>query len=346
VDDEDVTNDKPPGKNKNDVPPGPGRRRSAGSRGTAGGEIDRYRFTDLQIYIKRLAGLASRGPPSSRGCFGSLALPFAGATRPCAGRARTSRRVRLAGLQCAISPGPRLRLFRSVSRPVCGLGCGRLVRLRFALRSLAVWHVRAIAPSFVSGWRAFSSVSLCKSLFTAEPKTPNPHTGRKAAGMHRSEGEPGIGCLRTRAERRPAGPPVCEVLAVREAPPTERRAQHSGGSRGWQEWRQLRAPVRVPPRPGQPGKCSRGQGGGRLGPRSCGVIAQQGSGREQSRHGAKGRRPRGRCPESPRGGDNPASAALGGACIRQGTGEEGEKVGHGVPDCLGRLRGRNPRGRG
>jgi hypothetical protein len=44
---------------------------------------------------------------------------------------------------------------------------GRLhlgVRLRFALRSLAVWCVCAIAPSFISGWRAFSPVSLCKSI--------------------------------------------------------------------------------------------------------------------------------------------------------------------------------------
>jgi hypothetical protein len=89
------------------------------------------------------------------------ALPFAGATRPCVGRARTSRRVPLAGLLCAVSPGPRPRLFRPVSRPVCGLGCGCLVRLRFASRSLAVWRVCAIAPSFISGWRAFSSVSLC-----------------------------------------------------------------------------------------------------------------------------------------------------------------------------------------
>jgi hypothetical protein len=60
-----------------------------------------------------------------------------------------------------VSLGPRLSLSRPVSRPVCGLGCGCLVRLRFALRSLAVWRVRAIAPSFVSGWRAFSSVLLC-----------------------------------------------------------------------------------------------------------------------------------------------------------------------------------------
>jgi hypothetical protein len=79
----------------------------------------------------RLAGLASLGPPSSQGRPGSSALPFAGATRPCVGRARTSRRVPLAGLRCAVSPGPRLGLF---------------------------------APGFVSGWRAFSSVSLCKSI--------------------------------------------------------------------------------------------------------------------------------------------------------------------------------------
>jgi hypothetical protein len=45
------------------------------------------------------------------------------------------------------------------------VGLGFLVRLRFALRSLAVWCVRAIAPSFIFGWRAFSSVSLCKSIY-------------------------------------------------------------------------------------------------------------------------------------------------------------------------------------
>jgi hypothetical protein len=44
------------------------------------------------------------------------------------------------------------------------VGLGFLVRLRFALRGLAMWRVRAIAPSFIFGWRAFSSVSLCKSI--------------------------------------------------------------------------------------------------------------------------------------------------------------------------------------
>jgi hypothetical protein len=72
-------------------------------------------------------------PMYSRGRFGSLALPFAGATRPCAGRACTSRRVPLAGLRCAVSPGLRPRLFGPVSRPVCGFGV--LVRLRIALYS-------------------------------------------------------------------------------------------------------------------------------------------------------------------------------------------------------------------
>jgi hypothetical protein len=45
-------------------------------------------------------------------------------------------------------------------------------------------------------------------------------------------------------------------------------------------------------------------------------------------------------------GDNLASAAPGGACIRQGMGKEGEKVGQGVLDCLGQPRGKTPRGRG
>jgi hypothetical protein len=70
-----------------------------------------------------------------------------------------------------VSLGPRLRLSRPVLNPVCGLDCGCLVRLRFALRSLAVWRVCAIAPSFVSGWRAFSFVSLCKSYFYRDALT-------------------------------------------------------------------------------------------------------------------------------------------------------------------------------
>jgi hypothetical protein len=56
----------------------------------------------------------------------------------------TSRRVPPAGLRCAVSPSPRLRLFRPVSRPVCGfwfgfalrrvaLLCGVFVQLRLAL---------------------------------------------------------------------------------------------------------------------------------------------------------------------------------------------------------------------
>jgi hypothetical protein len=82
-----------------------------------------FKRDSVNIFLHRpcrLAGLASLGPPSSWGRFGSLALPFAGATRPCVGRARTSRRVPPARLRCAVSPSPRLRLFRPVSRPVCG----------------------------------------------------------------------------------------------------------------------------------------------------------------------------------------------------------------------------------
>jgi hypothetical protein len=44
------------------------------------------------------------------------------------------------------------------------VGFGFLVLLRFASRSLAMWRVCAIALSFVSGWRAFSSVSLCNYI--------------------------------------------------------------------------------------------------------------------------------------------------------------------------------------
>jgi hypothetical protein len=67
-------------------------------------------------------------------------------TRPCVGRVRASRRVPLAGTRCVVSLGPRLRLSRPVSRPVCGLGvcfgfasrcvallCGVFVRLHLAL---------------------------------------------------------------------------------------------------------------------------------------------------------------------------------------------------------------------
>jgi hypothetical protein len=73
-----------------------------------------------------------------------------------------SRRVPLAGLRCAISPGPRLKLL-GLSRVPC-VGLGFLVRLRFALHGFAVWCVCAIAPSLNSGWRAFSSVFLCQSI--------------------------------------------------------------------------------------------------------------------------------------------------------------------------------------
>jgi hypothetical protein len=45
------------------------------------------------------------------------------------------------------------------------VGLGFLVRLRFASRSHAVWRVRAIAPSFIFGWRAFSSVSLWTYIY-------------------------------------------------------------------------------------------------------------------------------------------------------------------------------------
>jgi hypothetical protein len=97
------------------------------------------------------------------------------------------------GGRCVVSLGPWLRLSgpvsrplcglgcaRPVLRPVCGLGCGCLVRLRFALRSLAVWRVCAIAPSFVSGWRAFSSISLCNFTFTERDGRKGPPAGNKA----------------------------------------------------------------------------------------------------------------------------------------------------------------------
>jgi hypothetical protein len=37
-------------------------------------------------------------------------------------------------------------------------------RFGFVLRCLALWRVGAIAPSFVSGWQANSSVSICKKI--------------------------------------------------------------------------------------------------------------------------------------------------------------------------------------
>jgi hypothetical protein len=37
---------------------------------------------------------------------------------------------------------------------------------------LAVWRVRAIAPSFIFGWRAFSSVSLCESILFSRCPLP------------------------------------------------------------------------------------------------------------------------------------------------------------------------------
>jgi hypothetical protein len=79
--------------------------------------------------------------------------------RPSVGRARMSRREPLAGPRCAVLPSPRLRWFRRALRPVCGFGaCGWP---RLALRAFALWGAFPVAPGSVSGWRAFSSVSLC-----------------------------------------------------------------------------------------------------------------------------------------------------------------------------------------
>jgi hypothetical protein len=54
------------------------------------------------------------------GRSGNSALPLARATRPYVGGARTSRREPLAGPRCVVLPGPRVRWFRPVLRPVCG----------------------------------------------------------------------------------------------------------------------------------------------------------------------------------------------------------------------------------
>jgi hypothetical protein len=90
-------------------------------------------------------------------------LPQHRATCPCVGRARTLRHAPLAEPRCAVLPGPRLRWLRLGASPVCApyVGLGFFVQLRFALRGLALCCVHAIAPSFVSGWRAVSSISLC-----------------------------------------------------------------------------------------------------------------------------------------------------------------------------------------
>jgi hypothetical protein len=62
-------------------------------------------------------------------------------------------------------------IIRGLSLALC-VGLGFLVRVRFALRSLAVWRVRAIAPSFVFSWRAFSSVSPCQSILRDACRRP------------------------------------------------------------------------------------------------------------------------------------------------------------------------------
>jgi hypothetical protein len=72
------------------------------------------------------------------------------------------------------------------------VGLGFLVRLRFASRSPAMWRVCAIALSFVSGWRAFSSVSLCNTVLQdidlqreTEEKARQPETKLSAIAQTR-----------------------------------------------------------------------------------------------------------------------------------------------------------------
>jgi hypothetical protein len=50
--------------------------------------------------------------------------------------------------------------------------------LRFALRSFALWRVFAIAPSLVSGWRAFSSFSLSVKYRLCPPRVKYRFTER------------------------------------------------------------------------------------------------------------------------------------------------------------------------
>jgi hypothetical protein len=55
--------------------------------------------------------------PAAWGASGASRCPLHGQRVPV-----SVRHVPLAGLRCAVSPGPRLRLFRPVSRLVCGFG--------------------------------------------------------------------------------------------------------------------------------------------------------------------------------------------------------------------------------
>jgi hypothetical protein len=73
--------------------------------------------------------------PRQRATLSSRSAPEMNAARERSGPPACTAHVYI--VQCAVSPGPRLRLFRPVSCPVCG---------------------------FTFGWRAFSSVSLCKFI--------------------------------------------------------------------------------------------------------------------------------------------------------------------------------------
>jgi hypothetical protein len=52
------------------------------------------------------------------------------------------------------------------------------------LHSLAMWRVCAIVPSFVSGWRTFSSVSLCQFASQGARKRSKKKVA-KGRGAHR-----------------------------------------------------------------------------------------------------------------------------------------------------------------
>jgi hypothetical protein len=68
---------------------------------------------------------------------------------------------------------PSAKVVQACFEPMCGF----LLWLRFALRSLALCGMCAIAPSFVSSWQAFSSVALCKFLQSeTEEKARQPET--------------------------------------------------------------------------------------------------------------------------------------------------------------------------
>jgi hypothetical protein len=97
--------------------------------------------------------------------------------------------------------------------------------------SLAVWRVCAIAPSFVSVWRAFCSVSLCKSIIESSPfpcapaglacgspppSRPMPPSSG-ASGAHHAPPCPSFPARSAGVRPPPRGPAVCGPAGLRSA---------------------------------------------------------------------------------------------------------------------------------